>query len=246
MDGVQIHWRGRIPIQNVDWRFFPQKVQFLSESLERKRDDVWKATVESYPDTYDGKILTLDEFRATEETISMQLGFMKFSHVLTLDETKQRPQGYGTLGVQAILFSPDKKYILAGERSADSMYCPLYYAIPGGILEVADTEGDFESACLREISEEVEVKLEPEKEIVAITSELHGTVGAVTIMVGTVADVVDVSENIKGNEEWSDSRLAWYPVDRLEYFTPTNSLEGLLFVKDEWEMFQGSGKCVLW
>jgi len=246
MQGVQIYWRGEIPISKVVWQLSPHKEQFLSDSLERKRDEIWKIKVETYPDTYDGEILTLDDFHTSEDSISMQLGFMKFSRVLTLEEAGLRPQGYGTLGVQAILFSPDKKHILVGERSVDSMYCPLYHALPGGILEVTDSKGDFEAASLREIHEEVEVELNSEKEVVAILSELHGTVGVVVIITGTVTDVVDVSESVKGNEEWSDNELSWVPVDGLGQFSSDNSLEGLLFVKDEWESYQESGKSILW
>jgi len=118
--------------------------------------------------------------------------------------------------------------------------------VPGGILEVGDTNADFENACLREISEEVSVKLRLEKELVAMLSQLHGTVGIAIIIVGTVVDDIDMNERVLGNEEWSNNRLSWYSVDSLGQFSHENSLEGLLFVKDEWEIHQKSKTSVLW
>ena len=241
-----MYWRGRIPVQNVEWKFSGDREQFLSEDLEKEREEIWKNTVQSYPDTYDGKVLTLDDFRFEENSISMNLGYTRFSRVLTLDKVKASPQGYGSLGVQAALFSSDRKYLLLGQRSTEMMYCPLYYGIPGGIFEITDTDSGFESACLREVTEEVEIEINPEVELVALLPELHGTVGVAAIIAGTVSDTANVRKHVSGNEEWVDRKLSWHSVDALQEFVPDNSLEGLILVKHERDRFKETGESIFW
>ncbi len=198
------------------------------------------------PPNIDGKILILDDFQYTNGPMVFDLGFMRFSRIITLDEVKQRPPMYGSLGMQAIIFSPCKTHVLAGLRSENSSYCPLFHTVPGGILETSDTEGSFESACMREINEEVEVMLETEKHLVGLLSEVHGSVGVVALISRTVSGTPKLNERIQGNEEWTECELSWYPVDKLEDVKLDNSLEGLLFVKREREIFDRTGNSIFW
>lgn len=239
-------WRGKIPLEDVVWNFSSEREYFLSEELEKQREEIWTRTVATYPETYDGKILILDEFLQTNHQMVFDLGFIKFSRVLTLDKVKQRPPKYGTLGMQAIIFSPCWTNILAGKRSENLQYCPLFHTTPGGILEASDTEGSFESACMREINEEVEIELESKKYLVGLLTELHGSVGTVALISGTASGNPKLNEAIPGNEEWIDNKLSWYPLDNLEDVKFENSLEGLLFVKKEREMFDKTGNSIFW
>ena len=243
---LEIFWKGKIPLENVKWNFFSEREHFLSDELEIRREEIWKNEIANYPETYDGDILILEDFHLIDDQMVFNLGFIKFSRVLTLDKVKQRPPGYGTLGMQAIIFSPCETNVLAGIRSDTLPYCPLFHTVPGGILEVFDTKGNFESACMRELNEEVEINLEPEKFLSAIIQEYHGSVGAAAIITTSVSDNPKMDEKIKGNEEWKDGLLSWYPVDHLEDVKFENSLEGLLFLKSEREIFTRTGSSGFW
>jgi hypothetical protein len=246
MPDLKIIWSGKIPLEDVVWKLSSEKEYFLSTELEKQRNKIWKKIVNKYPETYDGMVIILDDFHYTSEQMVFDLGFMRFSRILTLNEVKQRPSGYGSLGMQAIIFSPDKTNVLAGLRAEDSSYCPLFHAVPGGILETSDVEGSFESACMREIDEEVAVALEAEKHLVGLLSELHGSVGVVALISGTVSKTPKPNEHVYGNEEWAERRLSWYSGEELERIKFENSLEGLLFVKNDRERFEKTGNSIFW
>jgi len=243
---LKVLWKGRIPISNVDWNFNPSNEHFLPERLETTREKVWAEMINKYPETYDGDILILEKFRDTDDKMVFDLGFTKFSRVLTLERVKQRPSGHGTLGMQAIVFSHDRNNVLAGRRAESLPYCPSFHAIPGGILEVVDTKGSFESACMREFNEEVNLPLQHEKFLVGILQELHGTVGAVALITALSLDKMDLEKEVSGNDEWNHHNLSWYHVDKLDNVTFENSLEGLLFLKKERNLFIQTGSSVLW
>ena len=246
MHELKTLWRGKIPLRDVKWTFSSDRERVLTKKLEAYRKTVWIETLDKYPDTYDGKVLILDDVHLIDSYIEFRLSFMRFSRVLTLAKSSQPAPGYGTLGFQAIIFSLEKKHILAGIRSERSQYCPLFHSVPGGILETDDLEGGFESACMREIEEETDVRLAPEKYLVAMMSELHGTVGVVALISGLVAGRYDTKERMCGNDEWVNQELFWYNVDELNDCQPDNSLEGLLFAKQERTKFMNTNASVLW
>ena len=243
---LKIFWEGKIPIQNVKWKFAPEREIFLSDSLEVQREDIWNAELSTYPETYDGDVLVLEDFSQGKEQMVFELGFIKFSRVLTLAKVKQRPPGYGTLGMQSIIFSQDGEYVLAGKRTENTSYCPLFHTVPGGILEVIDTKGDFESACMRELNEEVDINLKQEKYLTALIQEYHGSVGIVAAIMGMTSGNLEATEKVSGNEEWKDRTLTWYPVDHLDDVKFMNSLEGLLFLKKERANFIETGNSIFW
>ena len=90
----------------------------------------------------------MDEFDASGEAAMLGMSSIRFSTILTLSEMELGINGYGALGFQAIILSPNREYILFGQRPDTSLYCPLYYAVPGGMLEVEDAKGSFQAACL--------------------------------------------------------------------------------------------------
>jgi ADP-ribose pyrophosphatase YjhB (NUDIX family) len=239
-------WKGIVPIREVRWTYSSDCEHVLSRELEAHKNKIWTDTLNKYPDTYDGKILILDNFQINEGVVEFMLSFMRFSRILVLVKTGQPAPGYGTLGFQSIIFSLDKKHVLAGTRSERSQYCPLFHSVPGGMLETRDLEGDFESACMREIEEETDVKLAPEKYLVALVSELHGTVGVVAVISALVSQNYDIKERVSGNKEWKNQELSWYSVDRLNNCLQENSLEGLLFVKQERSAFRKTNSSALW
>ena len=64
---LKIFWEGKIPIQNVKWKFAPEREIFLSDSLEVQREDIWNAELSTYPETYDGDVLVLEDFSQGKE-----------------------------------------------------------------------------------------------------------------------------------------------------------------------------------
>ncbi len=50
----------------------------------------------------------------------------------------QVKKGIGMLGTQNLISSPNKKYILTGERSLSQSYFPGALTVPGGMLEFND------------------------------------------------------------------------------------------------------------
>ena len=214
--------------------------------MEDRREEIWLEILGRYPETYDGKVLILDDFRLIENIANFRLSFMRFSRVQTLVRMKQKAPGYGVLGFQAIIFSKKKDHVLAGVRSENSQYCPLFHTVPGGILEIKDAEGSFEDACMREVNEEINVDLVLEKHLVALMSELHGTVGVVAIISGQVSNEVEINDHLEGNDEWLNSEVSWYDVDSLSHILPENSLQGLLFVKEERNRYTRTKESVLW
>lgn len=229
MPDLKILWKGSIPLEDVIWNFNPEREFFLTNDLEKQREEIWNEEVSAYPETYDGDILVLEDYNLIDEQMVFDLGFIKFSRVLTLAKVNQRPPGYGTLGMQSIIFSACSTYVLAGKRTENTSYCPLFHTVPGGILEVSDTKGNFEAACIRELHEEVDINLKSEKYLTAILQEHHGSVGVAAVIATSASDNPEVNEKISGNEEWIDRELSWYSVDQLDDVILDNSLEVIFF-----------------
>ncbi|MFX1415307.1 MAG: NUDIX domain-containing protein, partial [Promethearchaeota archaeon] len=127
----------------------------------------------------------------------------------------------------------------------ESMYCPLFLAAPGGMLEVADIEHSFEEACMREVREEAHLDLQPQKYMIALTKELHGHVGAAILIEALATDPIDPSQLVQGNEEWTDGKLRWHPVDELESLDERIMLEGVRFATEQWKLFRDTGDSIL-
>lgn len=246
MNKLEVFWRGRIPLEKVTWHLNPDSILVLSSELEGERDKVWTSTLREYPNSYDGNLVVLLDYQISESSAHFQLGSITFSRILTLEKAGIRPDAYGSLGFQSIIFSPNREFVVVGERAKESLYCPLYHAIPGGILEISDTKGSFEQACMREIEEETDIELEEEKHLVAIIGEVHGSVGIIAMIEAVAKNPIDYDAPILGNEEWTDRQLHWVHVDELDQFTVDTSLEGPIFLKNEWNLHRNTGKSELW
>jgi len=245
MPELEVHWKGRIPLEDVRWEMIPDSEMILPPDLEERREALWRKTLDDYPDSYDGELLFLSEFLVESASVFMRTASVRFSRIRTLVSEGRNLGEYGCLGFQAMIFSPDRKHILIGERSKESMYCPLFLATPGGMLEVADIEHGFEEACMREVREEANLNIRPHKYMIALTKEIHGNVGAVILIETTATDPVEPSRLVEGNEEWTDGKLRWYSVDALEELDERIMLEGVLFTTRQWRLFKNTGSSIL-
>ncbi|MFW9980238.1 MAG: NUDIX hydrolase [Candidatus Thorarchaeota archaeon] len=242
---MDIYWTGQIRCKDVRW-ILKDEEYLLDDALEKLRKDVWEDIQRNHPDTYDGHLLTLSGFENTKNSMTLRMNTIRFSRILTLEKVGKRLKPYGTIGMQLIVLTPDKQHILIGQRSKNSMYCPLFFSVPGGMLEVTDASDSFEDACLREFHEEVKLDIKEGLDLVGITSEIHGSVGVVFLILGTAKELSDLSSAVQGNEEWEDRRLEWHSIQQMERMTRENSLEGVVFAKDDRKKKERGGPSVLW
>jgi hypothetical protein len=170
---------------------------------------------------------------------------MSFSRVLTLHTLGVTPEFLGSLGVQALIFSPDMKHIVWGKRPLDSMYCPGFLASPGGMLEIEDA-GDITDGILREIKEEVVLDFSEEIFLVALAEELHGTVGVGLIIQMKTNTLPNITQKVRGNEEWVDNTLEWHFVENLIDINKDESLDALVFAHEEWRRYCEDRSSVVW
>ncbi len=230
---MHIYWRGSIQWEQIDW-ILDSKEVILDDALEEQRGAIWNNVMRDHPATYDGNLLALQDYDIASDSMTLYMKSIKFSRILTLERLGVHLKPYGTIGMQLIVHSPDRNQFLIGQRNRDSMYCPLFYSVPGGILEVEDTKGSFKDACLREFNEEVELEISDNLKLIGITSEIHGTVGCVFLLIGVSVSQPGVGEFVRGNDEWEDNSLQWHPINNLEGFTVSNCLEAPIFLKKNW------------
>ena len=230
MKSLDYVWIGRISLSDVRWNFSPGREVSLSDPLEAMRDKIWDETLQKHPDSYDGKVLTLHDMRFESDSLTLDVGFIRFSRLITLARINMGMDVYGSVGFQSIILNSERTHFLLGRRNEDNMYCPDYYAIPGGMLEVSDTSGSFMKACLREIEEEALIPLADEIVLLSIFNELHGTVGIIFLIECTATEIDDVTQEVQGNDEWNGRKLWWQDINDLEHIKSENDVIWLSLV----------------
>jgi 8-oxo-dGTP pyrophosphatase MutT (NUDIX family) len=244
MQELNLFWKGRIPLEKVTWKFHPEKELTLDANLEKKGRRSGKKTIAKFPDTYDGRLLVLDAIEINPKALHLDTAFTTFSRVLTLEKLKLGFK-YRCLGVQALIFSPNKEMILIGQRAED-LYCPLYYGGPGGMLEVFDAADQFGIAVMREIEEEVKLEFQSQKSLVAIMKDMYTKVGTCLLIEYIASKRADFVGPVEGNEEWAGRQLRWYDIDELLNFEDSVCLESPVFVKRELMKYHERRKNVIW
>ncbi len=242
---MQTYWKGSIPISRVSWIHRNDEVK-LPEWLEDRREKEWHKLKADHPNSYDGNVLVLRNYHTTSDGLLLETCFIKFSALNILQAHEEHLRPYGTVGMQMIVLSPDGRSILYGQRAPQLMYCPGFFSVPGGILEVKDVKGSFEDAVLREFHEEVELPSPYGLNLISITSEIHGFVGVIFIVRGVVDALDSPHSVVSGNDEWANRVLHWHHADSLESLNENTILEGLLLSKHEWSIYKRGGKSHLW
>ena len=243
---LDVYWQGQIHTENVDWKLSPDSEIILSKELEQKKKIIWQNVVDQHPKAYDGMLLKLESFSVKAERLRLNMSCIRFSRVQTLLKSNMRLEPYGVLGVQAIILSPDRRYLLYGERSKDHMHCPQFLGSPGGMLSIGDVERPFWQACMREITEEAHIALQEEKLLIAITADLYTPVGTVLLLHAIAEKKPDVTKPVPGNDEWTNRELHWHPIETLSGLNNSKILEGLVFAKNDWQQFNNTGESVIW
>lgn len=133
MSKLTLYWTGKIPLEKVKWTLDSSREVKLDPVLEKRRQIVWQENLTKYPDIYDGHLLVLDEFDVSKEAAMLGMSFIRFSTILALNEIGLEISGYGALGFQAIILSPNRECILFGLRPCSTVHYTTQY--PAGCLK---------------------------------------------------------------------------------------------------------------
>lgn len=68
--------------------------------------------------------------------------------------------------------------------------------------------------------------------LIGMMSEIHGNVGVVSLCALTASVSFNLEESVVGNEEWNEGTLRWWAIDNLHSLNHSNSLEGIVFLKN--------------
>lgn len=230
MVNFQILWSGFIKLENVQWIGNGNGDYVLGPELEKEREWIWDHSKTQHPLMYDGNLLFLDEFIVTNSKIDLHISGIRFSTLLVLEKFNYPIiKGFGVLGVQCAILSPDSKYILVGKRSLLSSYCPGLITLPGGMLEFFDAQAKPSISLLREINEEVTIPFQSVS-IIALLRE-HNFRSVIVLMETKVPDGFDFTpqQHLSGKgDEW-EGELYWLNQSNLMQFPSDTILEGLSY-----------------
>lgn len=166
---LQILWEGKLHLNQIRWNNNIAREFKLSPSFHDKVRTHWENHIKAYPDDYDGSLLFLNDFHFRKTELLLDTSYMKFSTAIFIETNEiSLKKGYGVLGVQYLVFSPDKQYIIIGKRTLNESYYPGAITIPGGILEIEDLNRTPIEALMREASEEIGVPLENDAYLTAM------------------------------------------------------------------------------
>ncbi|MFW9864482.1 MAG: NUDIX hydrolase [Candidatus Thorarchaeota archaeon] len=232
---LQVKWDGELLLNYIKWN----KISFQEFSLTpdnyphiRKN---WNNHLRENPNDYDGNLLFLDSFQYKNDYLQLNVSLIKFSTVIYMVKKKiPVNKGIGVCGTQYLVFSPNRKHILVGERSLTKTYFPGVTTCPGGLLESNDLAQKPEVSLLRELYEEVNLPFKSENMLIAILGGWNGV--SVTFLISTV-----ISESFNYNpnelihaqhEEW-EGNLRWHPIEELKKIHPDQMLDGLTYYKSK-------------
>ncbi|MHA1455117.1 MAG: NUDIX hydrolase [Promethearchaeota archaeon] len=141
-------------------------------------------------------------------------------------------KGIGMLGIQCLIFSPRKDYILVGERTLDQEYYPGALTIPGGMLEKEDLTTAPKVSLMREVYEEAMLNYQKDHNLLAILTGWNDI--SVTFLLSVVMDDSTGfnSEKMIDSDkfEWEND-LWWLSIQKLKEYPIENILDGLIYYR---------------
>jgi 8-oxo-dGTP pyrophosphatase MutT (NUDIX family) len=224
-------WEGVIPLSGVLWDICSETIDQLPLELETKRETLWHEQIKLYPHLYDGDIVSLLHFLAFDDSVVLSVGRIKFSQIYTIYHERARlPQFGKSLGVKFVIYNQSKSEFLVGQRQRNSEYKPLYFTLPGGILEVSDLDKPVVEACLREIQEELKIQVDSSTfNLIAIIRDVD------ELGIQLLTEVIIVNDqdpqNLVPNDEWEKDSVHWITIEDLKQMDEKLILEGLHFVR---------------
>lgn len=232
-DNFRILWEGNLPLTKIHWEapILPEYKHSNQFKLEIREN--WAEHKTKYPNDYDGVSLYLYDYSFKNSELILKVGTVHFSTIMYLYKHKITVnQGYGLVGTQSLIFSPDKSHILVGKRALNQEYFPGAITLPGGIAEVSDFMYPASESLMREIHEEVPLEFEPNGglfsiligwNLVSVTFLLFNTVKKSTNF--NLSDVISDDE-----KEW-EGNLKWISMKTLKKMDFSNVINGLYYYK---------------
>lgn len=235
MQNINVLWEGELSLEFIKWNEKKLYEFQLASEYDAKIKSCWDNHIKEKPNDYDGKLLFLDSFHFKDKNLYLNTSYIRFSTITFMEKNKMRVQkGIGVLGTQYIIFSPDKKYFLVGERALNVSYFPGATTIPGGILEIEDLNRSPKEALSRELLEEVSLPFQKSMSLNAILEGWNGI--SVTFLIGIKTHNsynFNPYQSIPADEdEWNDD-LIWMPISELKKKTKTQFLDGLIYYQSK-------------
>ncbi len=232
-ENFRVLWEGNLPLTKIHWdapilHQYTHTGQFLLEIQEN-----WREHKAKYPKDYDGDSLFLYDYEFVNSKLILKVGTVKFSTIIYLYKHKiPVNRGYGIVGVQSLIFSPDKSHLLIGKRALNQEYFPGSYTLPGGIVEVSDYMYPASESLMREIHEEVPLEFEHNGGLFAILIGWN-PVSITFLFFNTVkpSSEFNLSEVISDDAKEWDGNLKWISMNTLKKMEYSNVINGLYYYK---------------
>ena len=235
MKEIKIIWEGLLNLDLIFWGLTNYPEYKLKPDLDEKRKEYWDTHTKKYPNDYDGTLLYLYDFKFENERLILNVGTIKFSTVLYMAQNKIAvDKGIGMLGMQCLIFSPQKDYILVGERTLTQEYYPGALTIPGGMLEKEDLAKPPKISLMREVYEEALLNYRKNHILLAILTGWNDI--SVSFLLSVVMDDsirFNAKSMINSDKfEWEND-LWWLSIQKLKGYPIENILDGLIYYRSK-------------
>ncbi|MFX1374509.1 MAG: NUDIX hydrolase [Promethearchaeota archaeon] len=232
---LKVLWKGILPLKCIKWNKKTFQEFHLPPKYNSKVHKNWLNHIKENPNDYDGTIVFLDNFRLKSKYLFLNVSLIKFSTVIYMVKNKiPVKKGIGLLSTQYLVFSPNKRYILVGERSLSQIYYPGFTACPGGMLEINDLDKSPETALIRELHEEVKLSFDSAAFLTEIIAGWNNV--SVTFLISAVVsksyDFNPIKTVSAEQDEWEGS-LRWLSIEDLKTMKPNQLLDGLAYYKSK-------------
>jgi len=235
MREIKIVWEGFLNLDSISWGSTNYPEYKLNPKLDKKRKEYWDIHAKKFPNDYDGTLLFLYDLKFENEKLILHVGTIKFSTVIYMARNKIAvDKGIGMIGIQCIIFSPKKDYILVGERTMAQDYYPGALTIPGGMLENEDLTSPPKDSFMREVYEEVILNYRKDHNLLAILTGWNDI--SVTFLLSAVMDEsteFNPKKIVYGDEfEWKND-LRWLSIQKLKEYSDEHILNGLIYYRSK-------------
>jgi 8-oxo-dGTP pyrophosphatase MutT (NUDIX family) len=235
MREIKIRWEGSLDLDYIRWGITNYPEYKLNSNLDEKRIYYWENHAKKFPNDYDGTLLYLYDFKIENEQLILGVGTIKFSTVIYMAQNKIAvDKGIGMLGMQCLVFSPRKDYILVGQRTMTQEYYPGALTIPGGMLEKDDLTTPPKDSLMREIYEEAPLNYQKCNQLLAILTGWNDI--SVTFLISVVMDESTEffpEKKVKSDKcEWEND-LWWLSIQNLKKYSDERVLDGLIYYKSK-------------
>jgi len=235
MREIKIIWEGFLDLNLISWGLTNYPEYKLKSDLDVKRIEYWETHTKKYPTDYDGTLIYLHDFKFENGRLILHVGTIKFSTVIFMARNKiPVDRGIGMLGIQCLIFSPNKDYILVGERALTHEYYPGALTIPGGMLEKKDLTTSPKISLMREVYEEALLNYQKDQNLVAVLTGWNNI--SVTFLLSVVMDdstIFDSKRMIDSDKiEWEND-LWWLSIQNLKEYPIENMLDGMIYYRSK-------------